>query len=273
MKNLQRNLCIMGGALALATGACSSSSSNGKTDGGGNANAIPLTPTSTGFVNDSAATGIVGAWYAYGDSIGPNAGLAGDDQANSDCVKKGMHQPSECSHVEEPHPGQPFPPDATKGMCTSGTATMVLQGTSGPDYSNMWGAGIGLDFNNPGGDAGAKGVWDGSHYSGISFDIVPGTTGGSLPSTYMRANFPFTGEHGTDSPYYLGAQAPNSKLPAAGGHVEIHWSDVGGPMYLTGASSYPFDKTKIESIQFQVFTNVNMATPYSFCINNLSVLK
>ena len=44
-------------------------------------------------------------------------------------------------------------------------------------------------------------------------------------------------------------------------------------MYLTGASSYPFDKTKIQSIQFQVFTNVNMAIPYSFCVNNLAVLK
>ena len=44
-------------------------------------------------------------------------------------------------------------------------------------------------------------------------------------------------------------------------------------MYLTGRLSYPFDKTKIQSIQFQVFTNVNMAIPYNFCVNNLAVLK
>jgi hypothetical protein len=270
MKNLKHTFCIVSCALAL--GACSSSSSGSKDGGGGNSNVIPLTPTDTGFVQDST-TGIDGAWNAEADSIGTNANLSGDDRDHSDCVLKGMHQYTDCSHVDTPTGGQPFMADPAKGMCTTGTAAMVLQGTSGPDYTNMWGAGIGLDLNNPGGDAGAKGVWDGSKYSGVSFDITPGTGAGGIVSKYMRVNFPFTGEHGTDSPYYLGAGAANSQLPAMGGHVEIHWSDVGGPMYLTGASGYPFDKTKIQSIQFQVFTNVNAAVPYSFCVNNLSVLK
>lgn len=282
MTKLTHSLCIFTSALALAAGACSSSNpattGGGGTSGGsgGRAGEQLINIAATGFAMDTA-TGITGALYSYGDSVGPNANLSGDDSINSDCVKKGGFMLSQCSHVDAPKPGQPFMADTSGAFCTHGTATVVLMGTNGMyDYSDMWGAGISLDLNNPGGDAGVKMDWNGSNYAGVAFDIAPGadTSLGGIPSTAMRVNFPFTGEHGTDSPYYLGDMRTNSNLPAKGGHVVIHWSDVAGPMYLAsqGITAPKFDVTKIQSIQLQVFTNTTTATPYNFCISNLAVL-
>ena len=285
MKKLTQSLCTLTGVLALAAGACSSSSpgttgTGGSGGGGTSGSGIALTPTTTGFVTGNTAN-VIGPWYAYGDGVGMAAGLVNGmpdaDAANSDCQKKGGFPSTACSQIMSPTPGGPFAPDSTTGaMCTYGTAAVVMNGTSGsPDYSDLWGAGISLDLNNPGGDAGVKGTWDGSMYKGFSFDIANNGTLGSIPSKAMRVNFPFTGEHGTDSPYYQGATQSYSVL-TNGSHVVIHWSDIGGPAYLANqvppVTAPPFDNTKIQSIQFQVFTNTSTATPYGFCVNNLTVL-
>lgn len=288
MKKLTHSLCIVTGVLALAAGACSSSGGkpNPGTDGGGSGS-LPagwqlINITSSGYAMDTMATGsamptgIIGALYVYGDSIGPNAqGTTDGDIKDSDCVAKGKFPASACSVVSSPMAGAPFSADPTTGaFCTSGTATQVMNA----DYSDLWGAGMGLDLNNPGGDAGTKGVWDGSKFTGMAFHIEPGPGATTIPATYMRVNFPFTGEHGTDSPFYQGALKSNSGLPAKGGDVEMRWAEIGGPSYLSSqtppvdVTKYPFDKTMIQSIQWQVFTNATSATPYSFCISNLSVL-
>lgn len=284
MKKLSHSLCILTGALALGAGACGSSSTgtpsgHGGSGGGSHPGELPLNIASTGFAMDTT-TGIIGALYVYGDSVGPNANLNGDDSQNSDCVKKGGFDISKCSKIDSPKPGQPFNADPTTGaFCTHGVGTVVLSGPSGsPDYSDMWGAGMSMDLNNPGGDAGVKGDWNGSNYAGVAFDIAPGadTTLGGIPSSALRVNFPFTGEHGSDSPYYQGALKSNSALPATGGHVVIHWTDVGGPSYLANQTppvvAPMFDITKIQSVQWQVFTNVSTPTPYNFCVSNISVL-
>ena len=148
---------LLVGSLAVVTG-CSSTGDSPKDGGGastgaGGASGIPLTPDSTGWV-DRTVTGtamIQGAWYAYGDGIGPD-GTA----AMGDCVKLGMHQPAECSSIMTPSFGA-FPNTAGK-LCTKGVAAKVISLVGGtmPDYNNIWGAGIGLDLNNSGGDAGVK---------------------------------------------------------------------------------------------------------------------
>src|SRR5579871_6875116 len=91
----------LAGALTLGGAACSSSSGtpattgNGGTSGG--SNTVPLPSTSTGFVDD-ITSGVIGAWFAYGDGVGSNAGVgdAGTDQANSDCIKKGGFTADQC---------------------------------------------------------------------------------------------------------------------------------------------------------------------------------
>jgi hypothetical protein len=269
------------GVAALCAGACSSSSSKsdggstgtGGTGAGGTSGGDPLIPSATGFVDD-VTTGVIGAWYAYGDGAGSNANATNNaDMANSDCIKAGFTA-DQCSQIVTPTPGMPFAPMGTAKMCTNGTAAQVLPkpGTTTADFSDLFGAGIGLDFNNPGGDAGAKGFFDMTPYTGVSFDF----TAPVLPANKMRVNFPFMGEHnGTDSPYWDGATMDHSPL-ADGTHVVIHWADVGGPLYLTTQMPPtvppPFLKQYVASIQFQVFTNVNTPTPYSFCVDNLTLL-
>jgi hypothetical protein len=284
----------LAGAL-LAGGACSGSHpqgpGNGGTSGAGDGPSgvepIPLPSSPTGFVQDlTGGSHVIGPWYAYGDSVGPGANATnGDDHANSDCIKKGGFTQADCSQIAAPTPGGVFMPTdlASSEMCTDGVASQVMNKNGSPDYSDMWGAGIMLDFNNPGGDAGPKGDLDLSGFGGISFDFSaftgPTSNGAGIPGGAMRVNFPFTGEHGVDSPYWMGASKASSPLVAPAGttqHVQIAWTDVRGPYYLTQqtppVTPPPFDATKVQSIQFQVFTNPTAPTPYAFCVSNLALL-
>jgi hypothetical protein len=287
-------ITTVAGSLLLVGGACSSSGQQGGTGGSGGSNNgppagyIPLVSASTGFVQD-ATTGIIGPWYAYADSIGPNAGPStGADATNSDCQKKGGFPSSACTVVNNPAAGGAFTPTdaATSKMCTDGVAAQVMQKGSAYDYTDLWGGGIALDFNNPGGDAGVKSTADLSAYKGIYFEI----SGMTVPGGSMRVNFPFTGEHATDSPYWQGATMMFSPIMASGGKFEVYWSGcpttsktdpnctVGGPYYLgqqnppTDFTMYPFDPKKVESIQFQVTTNQNATVPYNFCVSNLALI-
>jgi hypothetical protein len=268
-----KSILSLAGAAALCAVACSSKSTGLPTGGGGTdgSTQCSLTPTATGFVDDRANCGVVGAWYAYGDSAGPGANMTSTDFANSQCAVGGFTM-AQCSQIVAPIPGQPFAPTAGKGMCTNGTAAQVAMNAAGAaDYSHLFGAGIGLDFNNPGAEGGPKGFFDMTPYKGIGFDF----TGDVIPTGKMRVNFPFNMEHVTDSPYWDGANMASSPL-TNGLHVEIPWAQVGGPMYLSGQSPPvaipPFDKTMVSAIQFQVFTNTTATTPYNFCVNNLTLL-
>jgi hypothetical protein len=265
---------------ALVAAACGSKGPN-TLDGSGTGGAggdsgtsfvgIALTPGATGVV-DNVRSGVVGAWYAYGDSVGPGANAASTDFSDSDCAKGGF-SPDQCSIIVAPIPGQPFAPDPLKGMCTNGTAAKVIDGTNGQsDYSDIWGAGIGLDFQNPRGDAGAeKGYFDMTPYVGIGFDF----TGDVIPIDEMRVNFPFNGESSDrdEIPFWDGATRSSSPL-TNGAHVEVQWTDVAPVQYLDQGlpAPPPLDKTQVASIQFLVFTNNATTAPYNFCVNNLTLL-
>lgn len=227
--------------------------------------------TGTGGYNGVA---VVGDWYAFGDGVGPNAGIitdAGTDYADSDCVKDGGFPTTACTQITSPIPGQPFAPTdvATNQYCTSGTAAMVLPKDGVPDYADLWGGGLGLNFN-PVGDGGAAGYADLSAYAGIEFDF----SGDLIPPQSMRVDFPFMGQHGADAPYWMGNVTASSPLKP--GHMVIRWADVGGPYYLAvevppvDTTQYPFDPRAVQAIQFLVFTNTAAATPYNFCVANLA---
>jgi len=276
----------LAGAAALLAASCGSSK-------GSTGPSISLTATATGFVQEPMS-GIVGPWYSYGDSAGPNANLSGTDSANSDCVAgaltaippgTGGFTLDQCTTITTPIPGQPFAPDATMGMCTSGIGAKVIPspGTTTADYSDLFGAGIGLDLNNPGGDAGVvKGDIDLSKYTGFSFTLTAFATG--IPAgNKMRVNFPFTGEHGTDSPYWAAnAVDDHSPIDTTGAVNTIHWANILGPAYLASRNpavpAPPFfpgpgaGVNKMQAIQWQVFTNTGTTTPYGFCVNNLKLL-
>jgi hypothetical protein len=226
----------------------------------------------------SSEVGVVGDWFTFGDGVGPSSGVdAGADSADSDCVKKGGFPAAACTRILSPTPGQPFAPSngATSQYCTTGVAALVMDKDGSPDYSDLWGGGIGLDFDGPAGDAGAAGYANLSGYTGIAFDF----SGDVVPPMSMRVSFPFLGEHGTDSPYWDGTMMPYSPLTGTTAdpqHVEIRWADVGGPQYLLAetppVAPTPFDPTAVQAIEFLVFTNTAATTPYSFCVANLAFL-
>ena len=228
----------------------------------------------------STGVAVVGDWYAFGDGVGPNAGVAdaGTDSTDSDCVAKGGFSPESCTQITSPIPGQPFAPTNayTNQHCTTGIAARVINKNGSPDYGDLWGGGMGLNFN-PAGSAGAAGDADLSAYTGISFDF----SGDLVPPDSLRVNFPFLGQHGQDAPYWQGAIRAWSPLTGTTSnpqHVEIRWADIGGPFYLMAMTppidpaQYPFNPEAVQAIQFLVFTNTSETVPYSFCVANLSLL-
>ena len=140
------------------------------------------------------SSGVVGAWYAYGDGVGSNAsvGDAGVDNSDSDCVKKGGFPQSACTQITIPTPGHAVPADRPRRrsqMCTTGIAALVMNKGGAPDYTDLWGGGIGLDFNNPGGDAGVAGYSDLSAYTASPFDF----SGDVVPSKCDAGQLPVHG--------------------------------------------------------------------------------
>ena len=177
---------------------------------------------------------MVGAWFAYGDGVGSNANTTTTDPPTATARRRvcsrhrlladyhadagdGVHadRRGEQQDVHERH--------RRAGQDNTANPTA--------DYTDLWGAGIGLDFNNPGGDAGPAGYFDMTPYSGISFDfsadVLPvGACGSTSRSGRARHRLALLdGRHDEEL-----ASHGNDGQPQ---HVEITWTDVGGPYYLT----------------------------------------
>ena len=269
MKKLSTNLFMtLAGIAALANAGCSSSNGNGNGDGGGGGGGIALTPSDQGFYDGTNEAGIIGAWYSYGDWWGgtPTMGGAGD------CPTKGAFTMAQCSTITAPVPGAPFTNVGGK-MCTSGTAAkVIMDGTGATAYSAIWGTGIGFDLNNAGtddGGTGVKGTWSAPEHgvTGFSFTIDTPPIGGQ-----MRVEFPTAAIPGTTdiNAAYWGGATMNLSPISTGMTYSFRWAQVGGPMYLVGASA--FDNTKIQSMQFHVVTNTSSSIPFEYCISNLKAL-
>jgi hypothetical protein len=154
-------------------------------------------------------------------------------------------------------------------MCTSGTAEKVadIVGMAGmPDYSAMWGAGIGLDLNNGGGANAVKMPYNATAAGvlGFAFDID------AVPLTGIRVEFPTPSTGTTAAIYMPGGSSTNFASPLTAGHNEIRWSQIMAPSYATNPPA--FDPTMIVSVQFHVPTSTSASASYSFCIDNFSVI-
>lgn len=252
------SLVLFAAVLGCFSAACSSDDDK-KTPGGGGGDNIVLTPSETGWVDKgSNPLGIQGAWYAYADSLGD------DGQPPGKCQKVGMHSDAECSKVETPQPGS-FAPSAN-GMCTKGTVAKVINGSNGmPDYSNIWGAGIALDFGAPSeGEAPGKKVADLSAYSGFSFELS------AKPAPGLRVEMPMPStENTTDGSDYWGGSSAWGNSPVVVGLNTFKWADITPP----GASTAMYDPKQALGIQFHVPTGTAAAGAYEFCINKLTLVK
>jgi hypothetical protein len=255
--NLRVLLCAGMAGLALACGSSGNDepgTTNGGTTGGGTVG-IPIMPTEDGWVDmTSNELGIQGAWYPYGDAYG-----------EAKCIAAGWTA-EQCSIITTPDPNAEGFPNTGGAMCTSGTGAQVLtpEGSSDPDYGNMWGSGIGLDLNNPG-DGATKSEFNATANGvvGISFDLDV--------QAPLRVEFPMTATEGhPDGSNYWGATSSWPNSPVTVGTNTVLFSDVHHP---NGAVPLDPANVSILSIQFHVPTVTSGAQPYSFCISNLVMLK
>jgi hypothetical protein len=238
----------------------SGSGTGGATATGGTSGVIALVPDSVGYVQNTTL-GLMGPWYAFSDGIGLD-----NTTASGDCELKGGNPYSACSQVSTPSPGSFPPSDATTAkMCTAGTVAKVISDTASTlDYSNIWGAGIGLDFNHVAGDS-ARGVYDapGHKVLGVSFNID------RVPAGGVRVTFP-TSNTITTPPIWMANAVANYTSPLVVGYNEVRWAQVMSPGYATNPPA--FDPTLLVGINFHVPTTTTASQSYSFCISNLSFI-
>ncbi len=304
------------GASTGGSGATGGSDATGGTGGGGTgANTCTmdhtgdtvLVPGPDGWIDHMDAcndVGVQGAWYPYGDQYGSGPG-------DAKCTKIGMHMASECAQITSPPPPPAMGFANTGGfMHTTGTVEPILAcppdlTTSGcpmNDYSNMWGAGIGFDFNADGAvmnadgttTPGAKHVWDPDQYGviGIAFTITgtPLNFRVEFPMQLTAAEAaadsppidpavfptPTTDEHSAGAPYW-GAQANgDGKFPKSpvmdGVENKIYFDDT-STMGIESpkTTAYKFDRHRMLGMQFHVVAGAS--TPYVFTISNIRYLR
>jgi hypothetical protein len=233
---------------------------------------VAITPDPGGYVAPSTNTvGIQGAYYGYGDCWGTNGAPPGD------CEVKGSHSTAQCSAITFPAAPDPDAGTGDAGasapytqttpgtMCLKGTAAKVI-GTP-PDYSNIFGIGIGFDFNN---QAGVKAAWDATtnHVKAFTFHLSGVPTGG------VRVEFPTTdtAAMGQDS-YAISAMVDGdytANLDTTAGDLHKLSPSFTPP---TGVTEPAFNASHLLSIQVHVATNTTAAIPVAnLCISNLSAI-
>ncbi len=208
-----------------------------------------------GFFDGSNAAGIRGYWYVSSDAIEPDFCLAAGFSA------------AQCSAViTPPHEGHAFAVPDPNRVCTSGVAAQVIvnPSTMALDYLNIWGANIGLDFNNPDRtNVNRGGSYDAHAHAITGFSFVIDTP----PPSTLRVSFSTTANPFTAS-YWGGSASLFS--PVQPGLNVVRWAEVGGPSYLTDPPV--FDPTALLGMQFTVFSNANRPVPFDYCISSLTAL-
>ncbi len=234
-----------------------------------NGTLVPLAPDANGYLGPASnSVGIQGAWYAFGDDLGTNGAPPGV------CETKGMHPANTCSTITFPPPASAsdagdgglvstFPQSTPGTMCLSGTVAKVL----GSDYTNMFGIGIGLDFNNEGG---VKMPYNAtaSHVVGFSFTLSGVPMGASVR---VELPIPATDGNGDAWSYTASTDGPYTvDLSTTAGDLHGLKPAFTPPM---GTTQPAFDATKVESIQFQVPSDITAAIPVAkLCVSNFQAI-
>jgi hypothetical protein len=267
---------------------------------------VPIVANQYGYVPPSypdAASNpadVSGFWYAYGDGWGTTrveggVGIAKEEGA---CELVGGFPASDCSTISSPLPPvESGPPGSTVGpppsgyangfpstlgpggpggqlFCLSGIAAIALtqDGGTAPDYSDIYGIGMGFDFNNP---DGVKSTYDATAHDviGVQFGII---SRGYFPQA-LHVLFPTT-----DTTAYGGAMDSYFMPATSEGTYRILWSDlkppdpfpVGSLPVDGGESSQPtFDPSHLLSVLFHVPTNDYEVVPVvTLCVSNLAVI-
>jgi hypothetical protein len=256
---------MTGGSGGSSSGSGGSGSGSGGSAGG---NEHALVPNDTGYIMDDV-TGIMGAWYLYADNLGSNGMPPGD------CQNKGMHADSECStlmYAATATVPMGFPQDTLGKMCIKGTAAKVINKGSAPDYSNIFGIGMGLDLNN---DGTAKKEFDLTAKKITAFKF---TLSGVPMGAGLRVEFPTTETEAAGNDSYFASKAIKdgdftiSMAPdALMGGMNM---DLAPSFNQTGTTKQPdFNPAHLLAIQVHVSTNTSNAIAVSnLCIDKLTAV-
>lgn len=225
------------GAGGSGAGTTSTAGSAG-TGGTATAPGTALSWGADGFVaGDTNPYGIEGPFYSYSD-CDPPSGLP-------------CSMPDASLTGADAKPG--WSVDAGK-VCLKGTAVKV----EAQMFAAQWGAGLALDLNSKGGELGApavKGTFDlvQAGIKGFSVDIT-----GTAPAR-IRINLTMPG--------VPDASFVDAKVP---GTTTFNVADAKQGSWVMNKT--PLDPTKVEALQFQVFTMAGAATPYDFCVSAIRLV-
>lgn len=224
-----------GGTVSAPVGTAGSAGSAGTGTEIPTGSGFALTPVN-GFVSGASnEAGIQGYFYTYSDAAGTPPGAT-------------TIQPAD------------FAMSAGSAICVSGSASQVLTpaGATVPAYGQYWGGGVALNLADPGNMMPIQG-WDRGPVTGFSFNI----TGDQIPvGAQLRFNVTLFGVAG--DPYCA------SGLSA--GPNTIRFSDLNQACYNTPPGGAVPATAQLQAIQWQVATVTDAATPFDFCIENLTAL-
>ncbi|HVZ37567.1 MAG TPA: hypothetical protein VG963_34335, partial [Polyangiaceae bacterium] len=215
---------------------------------GGGSTPPPTTGTAIPTGTGNAITPVAG--HVAGTSNG--VGIQGDFATFSDATGT--------------PPGATTISPATFGMsmgstiCVSGTASQVMTDptTMMADYNRYYGGGVSLTLADPGGNM--PGPWSRGKVTGFSFNI----TGMTIPAGQLRFGVDFY-DGGSINHNYC-----KDKLVAGANTITLS-TDVTDACYTPGGTALSPTAT-LQALKWQVATVTTAATPFNFCIENLTAI-
>jgi hypothetical protein len=139
---------------------------------------------------------------------------------------------------------------------------LVNPSTGEPDFAAIWGAGIQLTFNDAANDVATSQTYDAPAHRITAFSFETDS-----PPAVQRVEFPGAGLSGAAFAYWGGKTSLYS--PVRSGLNVIALDDV-APQFASGYA--PFDPRAIVAIRFHVNSIAEQATPFNYCIWNLTAL-
>jgi hypothetical protein len=222
------------GGSASEGGAGSEGGSSSEGDARSETGECVLTATEdTGWVD--AATNdckIQGAWYAY-----------------SDCTTSA----EDCTTGQVPAPGSDAFPNSGGKICTSGTTVAINK-----EYDTKWGAGIGLNLNQPTDSEDKNPISELPHaITGFSFTIS-----GDVVPAEVRVTYPTAQTEKT---------AHFKKIVKAGDYT-VSFGDAAQGSWVKQEQQVDLVPGNVTAIQFQVVGADTKTIDFDFCVENLKAL-
>ena len=187
--------------------------------------------------------GVVGAWYTYND--GTTAGM------------------------QTPAAGGPFADTAiTAGSNPLAPSNIFAAEMKGSGFT-VWGAGMGFDLNNAGGDGGVAMKFDASTFKGFYFYAMAGTGTASVRFNVHTLNTDASGTSGcmgTGTSQCNDDFGSNLTFTSSWAAYKVNFTDLAQQGF---GKKTTFDANEMLSVHFQVGKSV----PFDIWINNIYFIQ